>query len=66
MSAEIERAVEPFFGTQDTGEGSGPGPASSSSILRAIQGSLQLRGREGTGTSVAVHWSLPEQAHASA
>ena len=64
MSGEGENAVEPLFGTQDTAEGRGPGPASSSSILRAILGTLQLRGREGAGTSVTVHCSLPERAHA--
>jgi two-component system NtrC family sensor kinase len=65
MSAEVlKRAVDPFFTTRAVGEGSGLGLAIAASIVRAHQGTLELKSQEGAGTRVEVRLPLPGHAHA--
>jgi signal transduction histidine kinase len=65
MTEEVlSRATEPFFTTKPKGKGTGLGLAIASSIVRAHQGTLELRSQGGAGTRVDVRLPLPEHARA--
>ncbi|MCU0626668.1 MAG: response regulator [Gemmatimonadaceae bacterium] len=52
--AVLERAVEPFFTTRPTGEGTGMGLAVAHGVVHGLGGTLALASREQVGTTVRV------------
>jgi len=55
MPAEVaEKVFEPFFTTKEPGRGTGLGLASSLAIVRSHGGFMNVRSREGTGTTFQV------------
>jgi two-component system, NtrC family, sensor kinase len=53
-----ERVLEPFFTTKPVGEGTGLGLSITYSIVRKHGGTLELRAREGRGTSAVIRIPL--------
>jgi signal transduction histidine kinase/CheY-like chemotaxis protein len=65
MSEQVrDRAFEPFFSTKSAGHGTGLGLATVYGIVEHAGGTVELRSREGAGTSVLVY--LPAAADVSA
>lgn len=63
MSPEVlARAFDPFFTTKETGQGMGLGLFLARDVLARVGGELDLRSREGAGTTATIRLPLAGQA----
>jgi two-component system cell cycle sensor histidine kinase/response regulator CckA len=58
----ITKALDPFFTTKPTGEGTGLGLASVYGILRKAGGHLHIASEPGAGTTIETYWPVGELA----